>query len=104
MIPHAFEALGVAKRRLGDVLVCERQQPRAIFLFLDERLEGDGQAIGRRRRLLHIAGDELRDRLVGHPAHQGVHQPGIGLSFAAFGQQVDERVRRQLTDGSRHVP
>ena len=49
VVPHAFEAVGVAERRLGDVLVRQREQPFAVFLLLDERLEGQRQAIGRRR-------------------------------------------------------
>ena len=30
VIPHAFEAFGVAERRLGDVLVREHEQPLAV--------------------------------------------------------------------------
>ena len=65
-------------------------------------MEGEREPIGRRAFRDHVLRDEARDRVVGHAADHGLHQlrPFVVLLLV---QQAEHHVRRDLTDGRRHV-
>jgi hypothetical protein len=48
VVPDRLETFRAAERRRGDILAREREQPLLLVRLAHERLEGQGEAIGRR--------------------------------------------------------
>ncbi len=100
MVPHRLEALGLAERRLGGVVVCEVEQAVAIVRVPHQGLKGLCEAVGRRAAVGdHVLRYEMRDRLIGHPADDGVHHARFVAAVRVLRQEADEEIRRELADG-----